>query len=64
MALALGEEAAAARARHQQMLSVAKTDAAMDELAEEMRTIGWHDVHFEPLTNKDDIIGWIFTASA
>ena len=60
----LGEEAAAARARHQQMLSVAKTGAAMDELAEEMGTMGWHDVHFEPLTNKDDIIGWTLTASA
>ena len=30
----LGEEAAAARARHQQMLSVAKTGTAMDELAD------------------------------
>ena len=46
------------------MLSVAKTDAAMDELAEEMRTMGWHDVQFEPLTNKEDIIGWTLTASA
>ena len=60
----LGEEAAAAKARHQQMLSVAKTGGEMSELAEEMRTIGWHDVNFDPLTNKDDIIGWTLTASA
>ena len=60
----LGEEAAAAKVRHQQMLSVAKTETEMSELAVEMRTMGWRNINYEALKDKDDIIGWTLTASA
>jgi len=60
----LGEEAAAAKVRHQQMLSVAKTETGMSELAVEMRTMGWRNINYEALKDKDDIIGWTLTASA
>ena len=60
----LGEETEAARERHQQMLSVAKTAEDMETLAQQMTTMGWRDACFKALTNKDGIIGWTLTATA
>ena len=60
----LVEEAQAARERHQQMLSVAKTAEDMETLAQHMNTIGWNSPCFNALTDKDGIIGWTLTATA
>ena len=60
----LVEEAEAARERHQQMVSVAKSSDAMETLVQHMTTIGWTDPHFNALTDKDGIIGWTLTATA
>lgn len=60
----LGEEAGAARERHEQMLSVAKTADAMETLVRHMTTIGWNSPRFNALTDKDGIIGWTLTATA
>jgi SAM-dependent methyltransferase len=60
----LAEEAQAARERHQQMLSVAKTADDMETLVQHMTTIGWNSPRFNALTDKDGIIGWTLTATA
>lgn len=60
----LVEEAQAARERHQQMLSVAKTGDAMETLVQDMTTMGWCNPRFDVLTDKDGIIGWTLTATA
>ena len=60
----LENEASAARVRHQQMLSVASTSAEMEELVDQMRTMGWRDAQYTELVHKGDIIGWTLTASA
>lgn len=60
----LAEEAQAARERHQQMLSVAKTADNMETLVQHMTTIGWNSPRFNALTDKDGIIGWTLTATA
>ena len=60
----LVEEAQAARERHQQMLSVAKTADAMETLVQDMTTMGWCNPRFDVLTDKDGIIGWTLTATA
>lgn len=59
----LGQEASAAKERHQQMLSVAKTAEEMQFLADAMQSIGWSEVQYQELINKEDIIGWTLTAS-
>jgi len=59
----LGQEASAAKERHQQMLSVAKTAEEMQYLADAMQSIGWSGVQYQELINKEDIIGWTLTAS-
>ncbi|MBU03136.1 MAG: hypothetical protein CME55_07560 [Halieaceae bacterium] len=60
----LENEASAARVRHQQMLSVASTSAEMEDLVDQMSTIGWRDAQHTELLHKGDIIGWTLTASA
>ena len=60
----LVEEAQAARERHEQMLSVAKTAEDMETLAQHMTTIGWNSPRFNALTDKDGTIGWTLTATA
>ena len=60
----LVEEAQAARERHQQMLSVAKTAEDMETLVQHMTTMGWCNPGFDVLTDKDGIIGWTLTATA
>ena len=60
----LREEAHAALERHQQMVSVAKDAADMQNLTSAMAAMGWSDVQTQELTDKDDIIGWTLTAKA
>jgi len=60
----LADEASAARVRHQQMVSVAKSEADMKHLSSDMSTIGWTGCRYHELTSKDDIIGWTLSASA
>ena len=60
----LENEANAARVRHQQMLSVASTSAEMEDLVDQMGTMGWHDTQYAELLHKGDIIGWTLIASA
>ncbi len=60
----LENEANAARVRHQQMLSVASTKAEMEDLVDQMGTMGWRDTQYAELLHKGDIIGWTLTASA
>lgn len=60
----LREEAHAALERHQQMVSVAKDAADMQNLCSAMAAMGWSDVQTQELTDKDDIIGWTLTAKA
>jgi SAM-dependent methyltransferase len=59
----LGQEASAARERHQQMLSVAKSTEEMRFLADTMQSMGWSEVKYRELINKEDVIGWTLTAS-
>jgi len=59
----LGQEASAARERHQQMLSVAKSAEEMRFLADTMQSMGWSEVKYQELINKEDVIGWTLTAS-
>ena len=36
----------------------------MEDLADQMRTMGWRDAQHAELVHKGDIIGWSLTASA
>ncbi len=60
----LGEEALAARERHRQMLSVAKSADDIASLAQDMATMGWSAIETQELTDKEGIIGWTVTACA
>lgn len=60
----LAAEAKAAKERHQQMLSVAKNKDDMSALSDAMARMGWSEVSFNELTNKEDIIGWTLAATA